>query len=95
MKKGQSGNPKGRPPNPHKADIGKFRELITADDVQGILTSVIDKAKQGDIQAAKVILDRVLPVLKSIEIIDDEKTDNTNFLTELTEEELIRVINGG
>jgi hypothetical protein len=56
FKKGTSGNPKGR--KPASLTAAKLRDLITADDVLGILQSVITQAKAGDIQAAKLILDR-------------------------------------
>ena len=70
FEKGTSGNPAGRPPSNMTA--AKLRELITADDVQGILSAIIEQAKAGDIQAAKLILDRVLPPLKST----DENSNN-------------------
>jgi hypothetical protein len=61
FKKGTSGNPAGR-----KVSVAaiKLRDLITTDDVQSILTVIIEQAKAGDIQAAKLILDRVCPALK-------------------------------
>lgn len=73
FEKGTSGNPKGRPS--HNVTAAKLRELITADDVQGILCAVIVQAKQGDIQAAKLILDKVLPSLKSVEVQNNEATE--------------------
>jgi hypothetical protein len=64
--------------------------------VQGILTTVIEQAKQGDIQAAKLILDKVLPSLKSVEVQADIETQAPKTLAEFyTDEELMRVINGG
>lgn len=94
FEKGTSGNPAGRPS--HAVTAAKLRELITADDVQGILTAVIEQAKQGDIQAAKLILDKVLPSLKSVEVQADIEQSQPKTLAEFyTDEELMRVINGG
>lgn len=67
FEKGQSGNPKGRPPSQPK-ELVNYRDLITVEDVQGILSAVIEQAKAGDIQAAKLILDKVLPSLKAVDV---------------------------
>lgn len=61
---GVSGNPAGRTPG--SGQLQKLRDAI-AQDVPAILASLVDAAKGGDIQAAKLILDRVLPPLKAIE----------------------------
>jgi hypothetical protein len=61
-KKGQSGNPKGRPKKlPHLeellADIlGEDKEGITA--AEAILRALRAKATKGDIRAAEVLLER-------------------------------------
>ena len=63
-KAGQSGNPKGRPPG--VSAITKMRESL-AGDVPEILTGLVAAAKGGDVQAARLILERVLPPLKAAE----------------------------
>lgn len=63
-KPGQSGNPKGRPPG--TSAITKMRDSL-AFDAPDILAGLVAAAKGGDVQAARLILERVLPPLKSIE----------------------------
>jgi len=63
-KPGQSGNPKGR--RPGQSPIAKMRETLSA-DVPEILAGLVEAAKKGDVQAARLILERVLPPLKASE----------------------------
>ena len=63
-KPGQSGNPKGRPTG--TGEVAKLRAAIAA-SVPAILQSLTDAAIAGDVQAAKVLLERVLPALKPAE----------------------------
>ena len=63
-KPGQTGNPKGRPPG--VSAITKLRASI-ADEVPQILVALVTAAKAGDVQAARLILERVLPPVKAIE----------------------------
>jgi len=61
---GQTGNPKGRPPG--KSEITRLRAAI-AEHVPLILEQLVTAAKGGDVQAARLILERVLPPVKAIE----------------------------
>lgn len=63
-KPGQSGNPNGRPKGTSEA--GRLREAI-AGHVQEIIDQLVEKAKGGDIQAARLLLERVLPPVKAVE----------------------------
>ena len=63
-KPGQSGNPKGKTPG--SGELQKLRASIAA-DVPEILAGLVLAAKGGDIQAARLILERILPPLKAIE----------------------------
>lgn len=57
---GTSGNLKGRP----KSETAALRESL-ADGAADVVKAILDAAKAGDIQACKVVLDRLLPPLKA------------------------------
>jgi len=60
---GQSGNPMGRPRGArNKATM--LAEQMMAEDVASVVQSVIKAAKSGDMVAAKIILDRIIPARK-------------------------------
>jgi hypothetical protein len=63
-KPGQTGNPKGRPPG--QSEITTLRKSIM-NDAPEILAGLVTAAKAGDVQAARLILERVLPPVKPIE----------------------------
>lgn len=63
-KPGQSGNPNGRPPG--TGEVSRLRAALAV-DVPDILQTVVTAAKNGDTQAARLILERVLPALKAVE----------------------------
>jgi len=62
FKKGQSGNPKGRPPKLPKLDellasvMSEERNGLTA--AEAVLRALLVKATKGDVRAAEVLLDR-------------------------------------
>lgn len=62
FQKGTSGNSKGRPKD--KTPASQLRKSIS-DSMPEIIETLIKAAKDGDIQAAKALLDRVCPVLKA------------------------------
>lgn len=63
-KVGESGNPNGRKPGTGK--VTKLRDSI-AEHLPDIVNQLVNKAKEGDVQAAKLLLERVIPPTKSIE----------------------------
>jgi hypothetical protein len=63
-KPGQSGNPKGRKPG--TGEITKLRNSI-AEHIPGIIDQLVESAKNGDIQASRLLLDRTIPTLKPAE----------------------------
>jgi hypothetical protein len=80
FQKGQSGNPAGKPKGArHKTTL--LAERLMQDDVEKIVNAVLTAARNGDMMAAKIILDRIAPVrrgqgvffdLPKIERSDDE-----------------------
>jgi len=61
---GESGNPKGRTPG--TGEVGKLRASIAL-HLPDIIAQLVTKAKEGDAQAARLLLERVLPPMKPIE----------------------------
>ncbi|MFO1392550.1 MAG: DUF5681 domain-containing protein [Steroidobacteraceae bacterium] len=62
---GESGNPAGRPAG--SGELAKLRAGI-AERVPEILSKLIDAAIAGDTQAARLLLERVLPPVKAVEL---------------------------
>ena len=61
--KGQSGNPKGKPKGArHKTTI--LAEKLMEDEAEAVVRAVIDKAKEGDMTAARIVVDRIAPIRK-------------------------------
>lgn len=63
-KPGQSGNPNGRPPG--SSEVGRLRAAIS-EHLPAIIAQLVEKACGGDTQAARLLLERVLPPVKAIE----------------------------
>jgi hypothetical protein len=61
--KGQSGNPAGKPKGArHRLTV--LAEKLMEDDAEEVTRAVIAAAKTGDMQAARLILDRIAPLRK-------------------------------
>ena len=63
-KPGQSGNPKGRPAG--TGEVAKLRAAI-ADRVPELLAAMMARALEGDVGAARLLLERAIAPLKAAE----------------------------
>ncbi len=70
---------RGRPPGAKNKDT-LFKELMTTKfqdiatkDVERTIQVLFEKAKEGDMKAIKIVLDRVVPVTKAVDLADMEK----------------------
>ena len=64
FQKGQSGNPAGKPKGArHKTTL--LAERLMQDDAENIVNAVLTAARNGDMTAAKIVLDRIAPVRRS------------------------------
>jgi hypothetical protein len=61
FRKGESGNPAGKPKGCRNR-AGLLLDAISDDDLQAIFAKLVEQAKAGDTTAAKLLLDRLLPV---------------------------------
>ena len=57
---GVSGNPAGKPPGA-RARATRLAEKLMADDIEGVVKAVVTAAQGGDMQACKIVLDRIAP----------------------------------
>lgn len=64
-KPGMSGNPRGRKPG--SGEVAKLRAAI-AEHVPGIVAQLVEAARAGDVQAARLLLERVIPPVKAAEV---------------------------
>jgi hypothetical protein len=63
FKPGQSGNPRGkRPGSRNRASV--VLDKMLADDGADVVQAVLTAAKGGDMAAARLVLDRIVPVRK-------------------------------
>lgn len=79
FKKGVSGNPHGRPPSKRnqitelKQDLEiAIRQGVKRKDIQDIVDAMVEEAKKGGVQAAKLILDKTISNAKDAEEIKQD-----------------------
>lgn len=63
FRKGKSGNPSGRPQGTRN-NATVLAERLLEDQTREICAAVVAEARTGNMQAAKIVLDRILPTKK-------------------------------
>ena len=64
FKQGQSGNPKGRPKTYKKVEALR---LLIAKDAPQLVKKLIAQAMDGDVMAARILIERAIPAMKPVE----------------------------
>ncbi len=68
FKKGVSGNPAGMPGGTrHRATM--MVEKLMQDDAANIVNAILDAARNGDMAAARIVIDRLAPVRKGAPVM--------------------------
>jgi hypothetical protein len=70
FRKGMSGNPRGKPAGTRHRTT-QLAEKLLSEDVEGVVRSVLNAARGGDMTAARLVLERILPVRKGKPAIFD------------------------
>lgn len=85
FKKGQSGNPKGRPPISfmRKESLNRMFDTV-GPEFDDIIANVVDQAKKGNIQASRLLLDYVIPKPKN-DIEDGDPTTSIEIVEVMKE----------
>jgi len=73
----QSGNPNGRPKG--TGTIAKLREAIQ-DEIPEIIDALVAAAKSGDVSAAKILIDKVIPTLRPVNSPSSESIDSDHVI---------------
>ena len=60
FRKGQSGNPRGRPPGARNAATVLAEQLLDG-EAETLIRKAVDKAKKGDMAALRLCIERILP----------------------------------
>ena len=89
FKAGATGNKAGRPAG--TTPRARFRKLVEA-DMPAIVETLVASAKAGDVQAAKVLIDRLIPALKPTAA--DLSLRTTGTLTEKGEHVIRAMLTG-
>jgi len=93
-KKGVSGNPAGRKPGQRHKTTVMLEKLMEADS-EAIVKAVMTAALSGDMSAARMILDRVVPPAKDRTLYLDLPETATTEGVEMAQETVVRAVSNG
>jgi hypothetical protein len=99
--KGVSGNPKGRPKGTknritelkHEMEL-TLREGLNPEVLKSVLASMVVEAMNGNVSAAKLILDKVMENAKSSDEDTEKNPEIVININNLTKEDLIEATGG-
>lgn len=94
FQKGQSGNPNGRPAGSRNKRTLALEEILDG-EVEDITRKAVDAAKNGDMFAIKLILDRVLPPVRSRPIFIDLPPLNDISSVSIAQSVIIQAVTAG
>ena len=82
--KGQSGNPSGRAKDATAALKAQLMEAAPE-----VIQKVLEMARDGNIKALGMVMDRILPALKAVEISGGDEPVKTSIdMSKVTDEQL-------
>lgn len=91
---GTSGNPKGKPTGTRSKSTQLLLALMEG-DAHSITQAVITAAKAGDLMAAKIILDRLIPPAKERPVNVDLPDTSTSEGVSAAQSAILRAVAGG
>lgn len=94
FKPGTSGNPKGKPAGTRSKSTQLLLALMDG-DAANITKAVIDAAKGGDLMAAKIILDRLIPPAKERPVNVDLPDTQTAEGVSAAQSAILQAVAGG
>lgn len=94
FKPGTSGNPKGKPVGTRSKSTQLLLALMEG-DAANIAQAVIDAAKGGDLMAAKIILDRLVPPAKERPVYVDVPDTRTAEGVSAAQSAILQAVAGG
>ena len=86
-KQGQSGNPKGRPRKSQKT-MAQLRTQIS-EHLPDVIEVLADAAKAGDVQAARILLERCGPSMRAL----DQNINVNEAVRGISDSELLNLMN--
>ena len=84
--KGKSGNPNGRPRKSQKT-MAQLRSQIS-EHLPDVIEVLAGAAKKGDVQAARILVDRCVPSMRAI----DQNVNVNEAVRAISDEELVQMI---
>lgn len=94
FKPGQSGNPRGKPAGTRSKSTQLLLALMEG-GAEKITQAVIESAKAGDLMAAKIILDRVVPPAKERPVHVDLPDTTTAQGVSAAQSAILQAVAGG